>query len=74
MKLTCGPPNIDIGQISAFEWTLNGQQIKESMRFEITAGSISTLTVNNVIFADIGKSLTPMEFIFPFLYFECAHV
>lgn len=70
MKLTCGPSSIDIEQISASEWTLNGQQIKEGMRFEITSGSISTLTVNNVILADIGKSLTPMEFIFPVLYFE----
>lgn len=71
MKLTCGPPNIDIGQISSSEWTFKGQQIKEGERFEITNGSsISTLTVNNVILADIGKSLTPVEFLFPFLYVE----
>lgn len=56
MTLTCGPPDIDLGQISASEWTFNGQKIENGKRFEITSGRIYTLTVNNVILADIGKS------------------
>lgn len=72
MTLTCGPPNVQMGQISASEWTFNGQKIKKSTRFEITSGSISKLTVNNIILADIGKLVTPLEFFFLFLYFEYA--
>lgn len=72
MTLTCGPPNVEMGQISASEWTFNGQKIKQSTRFEITSGSISKLTVNNIILADIGKLVTPLEFFFLFLYFEYA--
>lgn len=73
MTLTCGPPSIQIGQISASEWTFNGQKIKKSTRFEITSGSISKLTVDNVILADIGKLVTPLELFFLFHYFEYAH-
>lgn len=67
MTLTCGPPNIQMGQISDSKWTFNGQKIIKSTRFEITSGLISKLTVNNVILADIGKSAAPAELSFLFL-------
>uniref|UniRef100_H3C5V0 Uncharacterized protein n=1 Tax=Tetraodon nigroviridis TaxID=99883 RepID=H3C5V0_TETNG len=55
MTLTCGSSKIDLGEISASEWTFNGQKIENGKRFEIiTSGAISTLAVNNVILADIG--------------------
>lgn len=58
MTLTCGPPtNLDVGQISGSEWKYNGQEIKDSIRIQITtSGMKSMLQVNNVILADIGKS------------------
>lgn len=73
MTLTCGPPDIDLGQISSSEWTFEGQKIKNGTRFEITSGVIYTLTVSNVILADIGMAITEMELTFPYLYFERAH-
>lgn len=73
MTLTCGPPYIDLGQISASEWTFKGQKIENGKRFEITSGRIYTLTVNNVILADIGTAVNQMEFTFLHLHFECAH-
>lgn len=73
MTLTCGPPDIDLGQISASEWTFNGQKIENGKRFEITSGWIYTLTVNNVILADIGTAVNQMEFTFLHLHFQCAH-
>lgn len=73
MTLTCGPPDIDLGQISSSKWTFNGQKIENGKRFEITSGAIYTLRVNNVILADIGMAVTGMEFTFLYLYFESAH-
>lgn len=73
MSLTCGPPEIDMGQISASEWTFNGQKIENGKRFEITSGAVYTLRVNNVIFADSGMAITEMEFTFFYLCFEHAH-
>lgn len=65
MTLTCGPPEIDLGQISASEWSFNGAKIQKSMRFEITSGTISTLTVKDVILADEGMAVTETTFTFP---------
>lgn len=74
MTLTCGSSKIDLGEISASEWTFNGQKIENGKRFEIiTSGAISTLAVNNVILADIGKAVTEMEFTFLYFFFERTH-
>lgn len=73
MTLTCGPPDTDLGQISASEWTFNGWKIENGKRFDITSGRIYTLTVNNVILADIGTAVNPMAFTFLDLHFERAH-
>ena len=70
MTLTCGPPDIDLGQISASEWTFNGQKIENGKRFKITSGLVYTLTVNNVIHSDIGKGVTETELIFLSHYLE----
>ncbi|XP_039638413.1 adhesion G protein-coupled receptor F4-like [Perca fluviatilis] len=55
MTLTCGPPEINVGQINGSEWTLNQGEITESARIKVnTSGMVSMLTVDNVILADIG--------------------
>ncbi|XP_078130150.1 uncharacterized protein LOC144533010 [Sander vitreus] len=55
MTLTCGPPDINVGQISGSEWKLNGKKITESARIKVnTSGNVSMLTVHNVILADNG--------------------
>ncbi|XP_027140127.1 uncharacterized protein adgrf8 [Larimichthys crocea] len=54
MMLTCGHDNIDVG-IFRSEWKFNGRVIQNRNRFEITDSSTkSSLTVNNIILADIG--------------------
>ncbi|XP_044025376.1 adhesion G protein-coupled receptor F5-like isoform X15 [Siniperca chuatsi] len=58
MTLTCGPPpeNINVGQISGFEWKFKERGIKDSERMKITASNMkSMLTVSNVILPDIGR-------------------
>lgn len=56
MTLTCGDPEINVGEISQSTWKHYGSEIKDSVRIKITAsGAESNLTVNNVILADIGK-------------------
>ncbi|XP_026197143.1 uncharacterized threonine-rich GPI-anchored glycoprotein PJ4664.02-like isoform X2 [Anabas testudineus] len=53
MVLTCEPPSGIINKGST--WTFNSLQIKSNSRITITdTGSLSTLTVNNVILDDIG--------------------
>ncbi|XP_035860708.1 uncharacterized threonine-rich GPI-anchored glycoprotein PJ4664.02-like [Sander lucioperca] len=55
MTLTCGPPDINVGQINGSEWKFNGKKITESARIKVnTSGNVSILTVDNVILADIG--------------------
>ncbi|XP_028461681.1 adhesion G protein-coupled receptor F4-like [Perca flavescens] len=55
MTLTCGPPEINVGQINGSEWTLNRGEITESARIKVnTSGMVSMLTVDNVILADTG--------------------
>ncbi|XP_067338974.1 adhesion G protein-coupled receptor F5-like [Channa argus] len=57
MILTCGPPpeNIILGHISSSEWKFKELNIKDGGRIKIsTTSSVSKLTVNNVILADIG--------------------
>lgn len=57
MTLTCGPPtNIEVGETTGYKWRFNGWEIKDSNRLRITiSGMTSSLTINNVILADIGK-------------------
>ncbi|XP_042358862.1 M cell-type agglutination protein mam3-like isoform X2 [Plectropomus leopardus] len=58
MELTCGPPppNINVGDVSGSVWKFKGREIKENGRFEVTTSSlISTITVKNVILADMGQ-------------------
>lgn len=73
MTFTCGPPEIDLGDISASEWTFNGRKIENCKRFEITSSAMYTLSVNNVILADIGKPVTEMGFMFLYFFFKPSH-
>lgn len=57
MTLTCSAPTyIDVGETTGYEWKFNGREIKDSDRLSITiSGMKSSLTINNVILADIGN-------------------
>lgn len=56
MTLTCGPPSVNVGDISGFVWTINGQKINNDGRDIITnTGNMSNLTINNVVIFDNGK-------------------
>lgn len=63
MTMTCGRlKDIDVGQISGSWWKLNGREIKDSARIKKSdSNTASTLTVNNVILADIGESKTESQ-------------
>lgn len=54
MTLTCGPPEVDVGTITASEWRLNGFEIVGGRRQINLADNISMLTVTNVIRSDNG--------------------
>lgn len=57
MTLTCGPPDVSIGEISGAIWKFNGRTIEGGPRVNIISSSTdSKVTVNNVIPADSGKS------------------
>nr|XP_049612726.1 uncharacterized protein LOC125990076 isoform X44 [Syngnathus scovelli] len=58
IELTCGPTpaGIDLGNIIGTKWKLNGQELKESGRIEISSSATaSVLKVRNVILADAGR-------------------
>lgn len=56
MTLTCGPPDINIGEISGSMWKFNGREIKDGDRIDIISSiRDSKVTVNDVILADSGK-------------------
>ncbi|XP_054617570.1 uncharacterized protein LOC129172146 isoform X3 [Dunckerocampus dactyliophorus] len=58
MALRCGPPpdNIDLGEITDSKWKLNGREIKNGGRIQITTfARQSELRVGNVILADAGS-------------------
>ncbi|CAN9507614.1 unnamed protein product [Ophioblennius macclurei] len=54
MMLTCGPPEVNLGAISASEWRVDGFEIMEGRRQIVLANNMSTLTVRNVIQSDNG--------------------
>lgn len=56
MTLTCGPSEVNIGEISGSVWKFNGREMKNSARINIvSSGSASTVQVRDVILADRGK-------------------
>nr|CAG6022822.1 unnamed protein product [Menidia menidia]CAG6022852.1 unnamed protein product [Menidia menidia] len=54
-KLTCEFGDISMGDITTSEWKFNGLEIKEGRLKTATSLKDSTLTITNVILADIGK-------------------
>lgn len=57
MTLTCGPPDIDIGEISVSMWKFNGSEIKDGGRIGIISSmNDSKVTVKDVHPTDSGKS------------------
>uniref|UniRef100_A0A3Q1CMB3 Adhesion G protein-coupled receptor F5-like n=1 Tax=Amphiprion ocellaris TaxID=80972 RepID=A0A3Q1CMB3_AMPOC len=61
VMLTCGPPDIDVGTISGSVWKFEGLAISSDRIIATTAGSQSTLMVNNIIPADAGLYECTME-------------
>lgn len=61
MELKCGPPpsEMKMGEVFNFGWKLYGRELKNnnriSMNYDVSDGT-STLRIDNVILADIGKS------------------
>ncbi|CAL9692194.1 unnamed protein product [Knipowitschia caucasica] len=55
MKLQCGPPDVNLGELSSVQWKFNDGILNNRPRHVInTIGLQSTLTVSQVILADIG--------------------
>lgn len=55
LRLTCGPPEVNVGDIDNSKWTFNGFEVMGDRRQVTLSGSMSTLTVMNVIQADQGE-------------------
>lgn len=55
MTLTCGPPDISIGEISGAIWKFNGHIIKDPRIDTTFSTTESKIIITNVILADSGK-------------------